>query len=297
MNLRKVLKLLTASVILSLSVNLSFADETTKLKSPLFNDIPQKVIFFGNSFTYYNNSLHYHLERMVRATTPKKDFKSYKFKAITIAGGKLTEHKSALPSVMREEPWDAVILQGHSREAISEEMSADFRNIAKKMVKTTQIEGGTPLLFMTWAYQHKPEMIESISQAYTELGQELGVLVAPVGLAFQNALQQHPEIKLYASDRVHPGPAGTYLAASTFYAVLYGKTPVGNPYNMWIEPKQAKQLQEIAWQTVQDYQQPTILHQKQDQLLVNAPALTNDTPAESTQSAELTCTRLLTSRL
>ena len=233
-----------------------------------FETAPQKVIFFGNSFTYFNNSLHYHLERLVRAHTDKEAFKDYEFRAITISGGKLTEHKDVLQAILPMEPWDAVILQGHSRESIDEEMSFEFRETIQQMVTTTRAEGSTPFLFMTWAYQHKPEMIAAVSEAYTALGRELGIPVAPVGLAFQKALEQYPELQLHTKDRVHPSPAGTYLAAGTFFAVLYGESPVGNPYQMGLEPELATLLQEIALETVEEYQQPLILRQIENQMLL-----------------------------
>ena len=34
---------------------------------------------------------------------------------------------------------------------------------------------------------------------------------------------------LFIADGSHPSPAGTYVAASVFYATLYGKSPVGLP--------------------------------------------------------------------
>ena len=34
---------------------------------------------------------------------------------------------------------------------------------------------------MTWAYKHRPEMIEGLAQAYQSIGRRLGARVAPVG--------------------------------------------------------------------------------------------------------------------
>ena len=38
-----------------------------------------------------------------------------------------------------------------------------------------------------------------------------------------------PEPELYFSDGSHPSPAGSYLAACTFYATLFHASPVGLP--------------------------------------------------------------------
>jgi len=98
-------------------------------------------------------------------------------------------------------------------------------------------------------------MLSTISAAYTALGYELGIPVVPVGLAFQMSLAQHPELKLHIADKVHPSPVGTYLAACTLYAALYGESPVGNRYHMELTPEVATKMQKIALKTVRRYQQ------------------------------------------
>jgi hypothetical protein len=52
---------------------------------------------------------------------------------------------------------------------------------------------------------------------------------------------------------MHPSLAGTYLAACTFYAALYGKSPVGNPYAADLDADTARFLQGVAWETVRSY--------------------------------------------
>jgi hypothetical protein len=54
-------------------------------------------------------------------------------------------------------------------------------------------------------------------------------------------------------DKRHPSPAGTYLAACTTFAALTGRSPVGNAYHAGLDEPTAKFLQEVAWETVQDY--------------------------------------------
>ena len=47
--------------------------------------------------------------------------------------------------------------------------------------------------------------------------------------------------------------AGTYLAASTLYAALFKRSPVGLKYGAGLDDATAKHLQTVAWDTVQDY--------------------------------------------
>src|SRR5579862_1854074 len=55
------------------------------------------------------------------------------------------------------------------------------------------------------------------------------------------------------TDKRHPTLIGTYLAACTTYAAVYGKSPVGNTYLAGIDPATAQFLQTVAQETVQEY--------------------------------------------
>jgi hypothetical protein len=64
-----------------------------------------------------------------------------------------------------------------------------------------------------------------------------------------------PELELYVPDKRHPSLAGTYLAACTVYAALLGKSPVGNAYTAGLPADVARHLQQVAWDTVKEYEQ------------------------------------------
>jgi hypothetical protein len=113
--------------------------------------------------------------------------------------------------------------------------------------------GAKPALFMTWAYSDRPAMTAQLAEQYTIAGNNNDALVIPAGLAFAKALSKDPKIVLYDADKRHPSLLGTYLSACTIYASLYKKSPVGNPYMGEIDPKTARFLQEVAWETVREY--------------------------------------------
>ncbi|MFT5695592.1 MAG: hypothetical protein ACI9QQ_001571, partial [Myxococcota bacterium] len=77
---------------------------------------PKSILFIGNSFTYYNNSLHMHLRNLVTSGFPKLD-KEIHFKAMTISGAYLANHALGAQGMIeryehpdKDGPWDAVIL-------------------------------------------------------------------------------------------------------------------------------------------------------------------------------------------
>jgi hypothetical protein len=60
-----------------------------------------------------------------------------------------------------------------------------------------------------------------------QIARELRAIVAPVGIAWQEARMGESELSLYLDDGSHPSSRGSYLAACVFYALLYQKSPVG----------------------------------------------------------------------
>ena len=126
--------------------------------------------------------------------------------------------------------------------------------------KLIRARGGKVALYMTHAYtsahrQYKPENIRLTEAMYVEAGNEIGALVIPAGLAFEEAYRRHPELVLHKSDATHPSLIGTYLAACTVYAAVYGRSPVGNPYDYEgaIDAATAKKLQQVAQDTVERF--------------------------------------------
>ena len=216
-------------------------------------DPPKNILFIGNSFSYYNNSLHGHLRLFWRTADPAAE-KSMVFKSYTVSGGYLREHAATLPEALRFRMWDVVILQGQSSEPMEgNKNNASFKEHARAYDKLIREASARTALYMTWAYRDKPEMTAALAGGYEGMGNELGALVVPVGLAFERALGQRPGLVLHIEDKQHPTLAGTYLAAATFYAALWGKTPVGHPYTAGLEPELAKFLQGVAWETVRAY--------------------------------------------
>src|SRR6267378_2274349 len=101
---------------------------------------------------------------------------------------------------------------------------------------------------MTWSRQLEPQNQKLIADAYNEIGAELGAIVVPVGVAWQQAIAKHQDLNLYDKDGSHPSLAGSYLAACVFFCVLYNENPVGiNSEFIGLNAKDLTTLQNIAW--------------------------------------------------
>jgi hypothetical protein len=211
----------------------------------------EKVLFVGNSFTYYNNSLHNHYRHFRNA---KNGGESYgRVRVMAISGSALPEHRLGLQQRLEADDWDVVVMQGYNNGPIREGYAEPFRDAAREFAADIRADGGEPVFFMTWAYTGKPEMTQQLDDAYTAIGKELNAMVVPVGRAFASALAQRPDLDLVVPDLKHPTLAGTYLAACTFYAALHGETPVGGTYTAGLSDEDASFLQQVAWDSWQEY--------------------------------------------
>lgn len=227
----------------------AFADGVPAESGPI---PPKNILFVGNSFIYYNNSVHNHYRELLKSVMAD-DEPPGRVRSMTISGGQLPEHAAGLPSMLASDDWDIVVLQGHSRGPIEEVTAAPFREAAREYSALIRDNGAEPAFFMTWAYTDRPAMTPLLDAAYTDIARELNARVVPVGLAFAAVSVKRPEISLRTADAKHPTIAGTYLAACTFFAVFHGVSPEGIDYTAGLETDIAQDLQRAAWRVVTDY--------------------------------------------
>jgi hypothetical protein len=228
-------------------------------------DTPKRVLFVGNSYFYYNASLHFHARRVALAAD-RAWAKSFIYKSSTIAAAPLAHHNIdhlITPGKLGvKDPFDLVILQGNSTAALSERGRQSFHDKVVEFSKKIAERGGTAALYMTPAHVKPskraadPDMMRKTEDMYVSVGNEVGALVIPVGLAFEEAYRRRPDIQLHQPyDGSHPTLLGTMLGAYTIYATLYGKSPVGNTYNFHgqLNADDAAFLQQVADDTVKKF--------------------------------------------
>jgi hypothetical protein len=233
---------------------------------------PKSIMYVGNSFMYYNNSLHNHVGLLARGVAPAdRQRVAHRATSVTISGSGLDWHD--LNAYLRPDmigrysfvgdnevrfnppgrQFDAVMLMDCSQCPVNPTLRPIFFDYAARHSATARAKGLEPMFLMTWAYADKPEMTQGLADAYTEAGRLNDAHVIPAGLAFARSISRRPDINLYVADKRHPTPAGTYLAACTIIASVYGVSPVGNAYLGELDPAVARHLQEVAWETVQSF--------------------------------------------
>lgn len=231
-----------------------------KLRRPA----PTHLLFVGNSYLYYGDSVHNHVRRLVDASGMHK-LSELKYKSATVGGAAIFDHNIdhlLKPESLRvDRPFEVVILQGGSAAPLSEKRRNRFAQTIAEFSKKIETSGGETVLYMTPAYvkphaRFRPGMIEDIASLYISAANDNDALVIPVGLAFEEAYRRRPNLELHKTfDGSHPSLAGTYLGAATVYASLYGTSPVGNPYDYYgaIDADIALFLQTVAQDTVTQF--------------------------------------------
>ena len=243
----------------------SIADTVTPEIKKLKRTPPKSVLFVGNSYLYYNDSLHNHFKAMADEKYPGYEG-SVNVKSSTIGGSRLKHHNldhllkpKAISSINK---FELVVLQGGSGEGLSKKDRKAFAKIAKEHIKRIKANGSEAALYMIHAYvephqNFDPNLIRVIEKMYVTAGNKNQTLVIPVGLAFENAYEQQPDITLHHLDGTHPALLGTYLAACTVFASVFNESPVGlnYDYNGLVDPSDKLFLQEIAESTVRTFHQ------------------------------------------
>ena len=227
-------------------------------------ETPKRVLFLGNSLVYYNGALQTHTHRIAAAATPPLQVRNG-FKSVHITSAFL--HHYPLEFLIKPEnvgfkqPFEIVVLAGSIQEAMTDANRARYRKTVIEFDAVIKKHGGrTALLWLPAVVKPNPladsDMFRRSEDMMLSVGNEVEALIIPVALAYREAYRQRPNIKLQMNyDGSHPTVAGQYLAASVVYGSLYGKSPVGNPYDYFgaLDKDTKAFVQKIAHETVQTF--------------------------------------------
>jgi hypothetical protein len=241
--------------------------QTASKPAPAVSTEIKSLLWVGNSFFYYNNSMHGHVGQLLNAAGKR----GLRATSATISGsginwhdveahfkpGGVASYSFVGDNEVRfntfDKPFDGVMMMDCSQCPIHPKLQSIFYEYAAKHSATARKNGAAPILFMSWAYQDKPEMTQQLAAEYIKAGKANNALVVPAGLAFANSIAKRPDLNLYVADKRHPSLAGTYLAACVVAASVYKTNPVGLKYTAGLPADVAAHLQAVAWDTAQAF--------------------------------------------
>jgi len=223
------------------------------------------VLFLGNSYTHFNN-----LPDILKQLAESGGDTAYTA-SNTPGGYSLWQHLENPTSIdlIREGIWDIVILQEQSQHPTIPYYRDNFTfPAADSLNKLIQINNqcATTMFYMTWGRKYGGQqcigaycspvfvdyfhMQDSLESAYMKMAYDNQAFCSPVGISWRNSIGNGDPIELFSSDGSHPSLAGSYLAACTFYAAIFNKSPHGLEYTAGLSPDDAAYLQQVATYTV-----------------------------------------------
>ena len=216
----------TTLFLLIFKLSMSFSQEETS------------ILFIGNSFTFMNE-----MPNTFKEIALSKNKKVHV--DVVVEGGKnLNYHASQDETYakIKSRKWDFVVIQGHSNELAQPNSKVDRRSLpyAEKIVDSIRSHHGCTeiVLYMTWGYKNGNHLWNPIAtydsmqlrikNQYLRFADILNTRVSPVGAVWKSIRDNYSGINLYDPDRHHPSPEGSYVSACTFFATIFGESPVRN---------------------------------------------------------------------
>jgi hypothetical protein len=181
-----------------------------------------KVLFVGNSYTYYNNMPQ--LVSVLSDSTPTKLItRKSTVGGVTLKNHWLGERGLKTKEIIAAGGYDIVVIQGYSMGTIDH--PEDFKKYSKELCDFIKASGAKPYFYMTWARERVPQYQETITAMYNQVARENGAGIIPVGKAWELARQLRPNLELFVPDGSHPSAIGSFLIASVFTKAFTGGLP------------------------------------------------------------------------
>lgn len=223
------------------------------------------VLFIGNSYTDVNN-LPSLIQQMGYSTGDTITYQS------NLPGGStFGQHcNNNSMTLIRQGGWDVVVLQEQSQNPSFPDVQVqnEVFPFAKRLVDSVYANNpcANPVFYMTWGRKYgDPDngaifppiatyngMDSLLALRYMIMKEDNDASVSPVGKVWHYIRDSFPSIELYQSDNSHPSMAGSYAAACSFYAVLFGKDPTGITYTSSLDAATATTIRQVAKKVVYD---------------------------------------------
>lgn len=225
-----------------------------------FSQEETSVLFIGNSFTFMNG-----MPSLFQQIATAKGHTV--FVDSVVEGGKnLAYHagRAETYAMIQSRKWDYVVVQGHSNELAQPDSKVEQLTLpfAKQLVDS--IRENNPctqvMLYMTWGYKYGnskwspiasyDSMQYRIKNQYLRFADVLDARVSPVGEVWKHVRSSYSGINLYDPDNQHPSLEGSYLSACTFFASVFGESPLNNAISVKITPETRQIIEMNASQVV-----------------------------------------------
>ena len=191
----------------------------------------KKILFVGNSYTYYNDMPSALFAPMAEAAgqpvqvslVAKGGWKLSRYADPEDEGGKL------LRETIRGQRYDCVVLQEQSFTPVVD--PEQFFDGIAGVCDLLKDRAERFVLYATWGRKtgseklvelglSSIEMTEKLAEVYDQAGEKFGIQVAHAGKAFAAYQAEHPAAELYHPDKSHPSALGSEVAAKILVGTI-----------------------------------------------------------------------------
>ena len=219
--MQKILYCLALSFLISCSTSASeIPSEESEFPFTLINE---KILFIGNSFTFYWN-----LPSQVEKMSIERGL-NWEVTHFTVPSARLKDHwnNPDLKSILESETFDHVIIQEHSTNILTAEQGNPkfyFDQITSLIPDSTSIH-----FFSTWMYPSMEDLNINneeypIEESIKQRIDGTTTKIIPVGRAFKLFQEKYPELDILMEDNKHPNPNGSYLASCIIFSHISSET-------------------------------------------------------------------------
>lgn len=188
------------------------------------------------------------------------------FDAHTPGGSRLMDHANNATAMTKinSNNWDHVVLQAQSQEPSFPIGQVETEVFPYSEILCDSIRANDnctrPMFYMTWGRENGDAgncpvwppvctyegMDSLLNLRYRMMGDANEAYVSPVGAVWHYVRDNYPDIDLYTNDGSHPSIRGSYIAACTFYTIIFQKDPTFISFNSTLTDDEANSIKAAA---------------------------------------------------
>lgn len=234
------------------------------------NKQPIKVLFIGNSYVFFNNMPQ--ICTGIAASmgdvliTDQSTVGGYSLQQHLADTNTIRKIKEGVPDYNTHErgSWDYVVLQERSQLP-----SYTIREVERQVFPYAHALDSTihqynpqakTVFYVTWGRKNGDKfrcrtwqpvctyqgMDSLLALRYKMMAEKENAMLAPVSAVWKYLRENSPAIELYNADESHPSEAGSYVAACSFYTVLFKKDPMRIQFDYKLDPLTAMTIRKAV---------------------------------------------------
>lgn len=209
----------------------------------------RKILFIGNSLTYFNDMP----SMVVALADAAKLTPALSVDVWASPDYALIDHwqDGRVQKVIADGHYDVVVLQqGPSSVSVNRDT---LRLAATLFAPGIRAAGGVPALYSVWPTIDRQQDFDRATESYRLAAEDVNGMHFPGGETWRAAWRKDGGLRFYSGDGLHPSPLGSYAVALSIVGMLYDRSVVGLPNFLGLDTTTVRLLQQAADEANRQY--------------------------------------------